>query len=105
MFNLLTELMLLGFISLILTVGTSYIAKICIPPKYADIMLPCRKDIKKDYYDGGDHDDDDHKRGDDRRKLLSYIADEVIWRRALAAPAGDKKTCSTQVSRVTIISC
>ncbi|KAI4317048.1 hypothetical protein L6164_024959 [Bauhinia variegata] len=35
------ELMLLGFLSLLLTFGTKYVAKICIPPKYGDTMLPC----------------------------------------------------------------
>ncbi|CAN6680629.1 unnamed protein product [Malus baccata var. baccata] len=35
------ELMILGFISLILTFGQSYIAKICIPLKVGDTMLPC----------------------------------------------------------------
>ncbi|CAN6541375.1 unnamed protein product [Malus baccata var. baccata] len=33
--------MILGFISLILTFGQSYIAKICIPLKVGDTMLPC----------------------------------------------------------------
>ncbi|XP_052195679.1 MLO-like protein 10 [Diospyros lotus] len=35
------ELMILGFISLLLTFGQTYIAKICIPIKVADSMLPC----------------------------------------------------------------
>ncbi|XP_031401623.1 MLO-like protein 8 [Punica granatum] len=38
------ELMVLGFISLLLTFGQSYIARICIPQKVADTMLPCRAD-------------------------------------------------------------
>ncbi|KAK1326042.1 MLO-like protein 10 [Acorus calamus] len=37
-----SELMILGFISLLLTFGQSYIAKICISEKTADTMLPCR---------------------------------------------------------------
>ncbi|XP_054819989.1 MLO-like protein 9 [Prosopis cineraria] len=36
------ELMVLGFISLLLTFGQSYIANICIPTKYGNTMLPCR---------------------------------------------------------------
>ncbi|KAJ8764030.1 hypothetical protein K2173_004915 [Erythroxylum novogranatense] len=36
------ELMILGFISLLLTFGQNYIAKICIPIKVAETMLPCR---------------------------------------------------------------
>ncbi|KAI4386872.1 hypothetical protein MLD38_004759 [Melastoma candidum] len=35
------ELMILGFISLLLTFGQSYIARICIPQKVADTFLPC----------------------------------------------------------------
>ncbi|KAM5559847.1 MLO-like protein 3 [Rosa sericea] len=37
------ELMLLGFVSLLLAVTQDRIAKICIPEKIGDIMLPCRK--------------------------------------------------------------
>ncbi|KAK9069388.1 hypothetical protein SSX86_011291 [Deinandra increscens subsp. villosa] len=37
------ELMILGFISLILTFSQYYIAKICIPIDVADTMLPCAK--------------------------------------------------------------
>ncbi|KMZ76281.1 MLO-like protein [Zostera marina] len=36
------ELMIVGFISLLLTFGQNYIAKICIPVKLAETMLPCR---------------------------------------------------------------
>ncbi|KAJ0904460.1 hypothetical protein HanPSC8_Chr07g0282471 [Helianthus annuus] len=35
------ELMILGFISLILTFNQYYIAEICIPVDVADTMLPC----------------------------------------------------------------
>ncbi|CAL5348043.1 unnamed protein product [Camellia sinensis] len=35
------ELMVLGFISLLLKFGQHYIANICIPIKLADTMLPC----------------------------------------------------------------
>ncbi|PWA57305.1 seven transmembrane MLO family protein [Artemisia annua] len=37
------ELMILGFISLILTFSQYYIAKICLPISVADTMLPCAK--------------------------------------------------------------
>ncbi|KAL6995999.1 hypothetical protein U1Q18_006137 [Sarracenia purpurea var. burkii] len=37
------ELMVLGFISLLLTFGQNYIARICIPLKVANTMLPCPK--------------------------------------------------------------
>lgn len=37
------ELMVLGFISLLLTFGQNYISSICIPVEIADTMLPCPK--------------------------------------------------------------
>uniref|UniRef100_A0A6N2LY10 MLO-like protein n=1 Tax=Salix viminalis TaxID=40686 RepID=A0A6N2LY10_SALVM len=37
------ELMILGFISLILTFGQTYFAKICVPQDVAGTMLPCKK--------------------------------------------------------------
>ncbi|KAF3341340.1 MLO-like protein 9 [Carex littledalei] len=40
------ELMVLGFISLLLTFGQNYIIKICITDKVADTMLPCRLEEK-----------------------------------------------------------
>ncbi|EYU22992.1 hypothetical protein MIMGU_mgv1a0064621mg, partial [Erythranthe guttata] len=55
------ELMVLGFISLLLVFSQYYIAEICIPLKIADTMLPCPAKIK-----------DDAKGTDNRRRLLSY---------------------------------
>ncbi|PSS29977.1 MLO-like protein [Actinidia chinensis var. chinensis] len=52
------ELMVLGFISLLLTFSQYYIAKICIPTKVADTMLPCPVTEKSET--------------DDRRRLLWY---------------------------------
>ncbi|XP_062095979.1 MLO-like protein 10 [Humulus lupulus] len=55
------ELMILGFISLILTFGQSYIARICIPIKVAQTMLPCAlKKVDKS-------DEEEH-----RRRLLWF---------------------------------
>lgn len=71
MFVDLSELMLLGFISLLLTVGTTYVAKICIPERFGKKWLPC------------DSGDDDEKEKNNR-KLISY-GEEMVWRRALAA--------------------
>uniref|UniRef100_A0A7N2KTT6 MLO-like protein n=1 Tax=Quercus lobata TaxID=97700 RepID=A0A7N2KTT6_QUELO len=71
------ELMLLGFISLLLTVATTYITRICIPSKLGNTMLPCRIDAtKKDQGGAG------------RRKLLSND-ENVMWRRVLAGSGGD----------------
>ncbi|WOL09766.1 MLO-like protein 9 [Canna indica] len=71
------ELMILGFISLLLTFGQSYIARICIPDKIANTMLPCpvKKNIVKEEEDG-----------EHRRRLLTYpIMDQNVDRRMLAA--------------------
>ncbi|KAL2988430.1 hypothetical protein AAZX31_11G085800 [Glycine max] len=74
------ELMILGFISLLLTFGQSYIVRICIPEKLADIMLPCPyKEAKK-----ASDSEEEH-----RRKLLSYE------RRYLAADTASFK-CSRE---------
>ncbi|KAL4556380.1 hypothetical protein LXL04_039031 [Taraxacum kok-saghyz] len=40
------ELMLLGFISLLLTVSQRFISKICIPSHLANYMLPCKREEK-----------------------------------------------------------
>jgi hypothetical protein len=37
------ELMLLGFISLLLTVSQGVIQRTCIPPSWTNYMLPCKK--------------------------------------------------------------
>ncbi|KDP43787.1 hypothetical protein JCGZ_22414 [Jatropha curcas] len=48
-----SELIVLGFISLLLTFGQTYITKICIPQKVADTMLPCRADGVNDETEEG----------------------------------------------------
>jgi Mlo family len=42
------ELMILGFISLLLVFFQNYIAKICIPESAGNIMLPCSKEAIKE---------------------------------------------------------
>ncbi|KAL6286187.1 hypothetical protein ACE6H2_010577 [Prunus campanulata] len=93
------ELMLLGFISLLLTVGTRYLPKICIPEKYGNTMLPCELESKYKE-DGGGKDDGKNKGGGDGgddndrgRKLLEF-AETMIWRRVLAPSGGDSSACS-----------
>lgn len=86
--------MLLGFISLLLTVGTTYIVKICIPTKLGDTFLPCEDNNKKSYHKGGSGGG-----GDDRRKLLSY-AEEIIWRRALASGDDKDDYCASRVRKL-----
>lgn len=70
------ELMLLGFISLLLTVGTTYIAMICVPEKLANKWLPCDK---------------------------SRFQVQTVWRRALAA-GNDKYDYCTLKGKVPLIS-
>lgn len=52
------ELMILGFISLLLTFGQSYIARICLPAKVLNNMLPCKSESTTS------------TEGDGRRRLL-----------------------------------
>ncbi|KAL2512783.1 MLO-like protein 6 [Abeliophyllum distichum] len=91
------ELMLLGFISLLLTFGTSYIAKICVPKHIGDQWHPCDK-----IDEGGDDDHDKDKEKNGNRKLLSY-AQEIIWRRALAGGTDESDTCAKK-GKVSLIS-
>ncbi|BFG24917.1 hypothetical protein CerSpe_111910 [Prunus speciosa] len=94
------ELMLLGFISLLLTVGTRYLPKICIPEKYGNTMLPCELESKYKE-DGGGKDDGKNRGGggdggddNDRRRKLLEFAETMIWRRVLAPSGGDSSACS-----------
>lgn len=85
---LIAELMVLGFISLLLTFGQNYIAGFCIPEKYADTMLPCpirRKDVDS-------HHDDHHGTSSTTDKDHSHR--RLLWdddlRRILAADSAAK---------------
>ncbi|URD83072.1 hypothetical protein MUK42_07517 [Musa troglodytarum] len=67
------QLMILGFISLLLTFGQKYIVKICIPYKVADTMLPCSRKTDtgmEEEADGG------HR----RRLLTNALADRNVSR-------------------------
>ncbi|KAK4390028.1 MLO-like protein 5 [Sesamum angolense] len=67
------ELMILGFISLLLTFGQNYIAKICIPISFSNTMLPCDfKEHEFDHEHGGDHHGGDQGGGGHHRRLLWY---------------------------------
>lgn len=93
------ELMLLGFLSLLLTVGTKYVAKICVPKKIGYKMLPCKEkynngaDKSKDGGGNGNGIDDE---GENRRKLLS-LAEEIIFRRVLAGASSESGSTCKQV--------
>lgn len=76
--------MTLGFISLLLTFGQSYIARICLPVKVLKNMLPCR-------YTG-----EDDSSSESRRRLLWFD------RRFLAAGsyAPNCKTVSVSIAKL-----
>lgn len=76
LFFFLSELMILGFISLLLTIGQNYFAKICIPEKAATTMLPCKLRKKTD---------EEHDAGSSQRRLLWDLATNPSARRFLAA--------------------
>ncbi|CAM0870171.1 unnamed protein product [Alopecurus aequalis] len=76
------ELMLVGFLSLLLTVLQDPISKICISKKAGSIMLPCKLD-KAAYDSGGD------KGKGSRRRLLSLFQAETHRRFLAGAPAAD----------------
>ncbi|XP_048227578.1 MLO-like protein 13 isoform X2 [Ricinus communis] len=60
------ELMLLGFISLLLTVTQNAISRICIPPQFASVMLPCKRETES-----RNHGEHFHQALNSRRRLLS----------------------------------
>ncbi|XP_071933420.1 MLO-like protein 13 [Coffea arabica] len=70
------ELMLLGFISLLLTVFQGPISRICIPPHAANIMLPCK--LKTEASSGGSEHLDIAKHG--RRLLAEDVSLETCAR-------------------------
>ncbi|EEF52897.1 Protein MLO, putative [Ricinus communis] len=61
------ELMVLGFISLLLTFSQNFIARICIREKFANTMLPCPQKGKHH-----EPDSDPFKEEDHHRRLLLY---------------------------------
>ncbi|XP_047325998.1 MLO protein homolog 1-like [Impatiens glandulifera] len=69
-----SELMTLGFISLLLTVGTRFIPNICIPQSVGHFMLPCAKN---------------HNKNDSKRRKLLSVAQDQVFRRILADKEDD----------------
>ncbi|OEL23702.1 Protein MLO [Dichanthelium oligosanthes] len=81
------ELMLMGFISLLLAVGQTPISKICIPTKAGSVMLPCKLQ------------DEGKSSGDGRRRLLWYPEEEKVdHRRFLAGAATTDDYCGKKVA-------
>ncbi|CAN6302456.1 unnamed protein product [Urochloa humidicola] len=88
------ELMLMGFISLLLAVGQTPISRICIPTKAGSVMLPCK----------ANKDDDAKSSGDARRRLLWYPGEEFNHhRRFLAGAAAGDDYCASK-GKVSLIS-
>lgn len=71
-----SELMLLGFISLLLTVLQDYISDICIPKSIGDSWLPCSKEAQSKSENKG-------------RKLLYFSDPDFSYRRRLAVKGDD----------------
>ncbi|KAL5210981.1 hypothetical protein ABZP36_006604 [Zizania latifolia] len=86
------ELMLLGFISLLLTVAQTPISKICIPKSAANIMLPCKVGEEKAVNGKGNH-----------RRLLWYSVEEESHRRFLAGGGGEDY-CAKYDDKVALMS-
>ncbi|CAI0434801.1 unnamed protein product [Linum tenue] len=96
------ELMLLGFISLMLTAGTRAIPRICISHELGRTMLPCSttSDLAVSKEKGKEGS------GDDRRKLLSFDGTGDMgssWHRMLAGAEGGEDYCSSR-GKVPLIS-
>lgn len=87
--------MLLGFISLLLTVGQSLITNFCIPPEVAATWHPCspQKELELTQQDdelvNSDH---------NRRRLLAVDHPNATSRRVLAAAGGTDK-CAAKVNK------
>ncbi|KAK2977572.1 hypothetical protein RJ640_007208 [Escallonia rubra] len=82
------ELMLLGFISLLLTVGQGPISDICVSKAIGNTWLPCNKKQEASIPKEDEEEDD----GNGRRRLLSLLGSNGVGghRRVLAAASYDK---------------
>ncbi|KAK9168901.1 hypothetical protein Syun_001041 [Stephania yunnanensis] len=95
------ELMLLGFISLLLTVAQGQISKICIPKSVGDTWHPCsRKEENRKY---GQESTDGHldiESSDHARRLFSSPDTAASLRRILAGGGTDKCAAKGKVPLV-----
>ncbi|KAH0943006.1 hypothetical protein HID58_002643 [Brassica napus] len=95
------ELMLMGFISLLLTIGQNYISQICVSESVAASMRPCSRSEEEKKYpntkkDTGKDLGDEENSG---RKLLELV-ESFIPRRSLATKGYDKCAEKGQVAFV-----
>lgn len=79
--------MLLGFISLLLTAGTTPITKICISKGAAATWHPCSREEEGAASEDG---------GESRRRLLAFAEMIEGGRRILAGSSGEEK-CAKEV--------
>lgn len=89
------ELMLLGFISLLLTVGQGPISNICISKAIGNTWHPCNKKQETELLHHKDeHKNSDHENGGHRRLLLVSDPGDSA-RRVLSGGGADK--CAAKV--------
>ncbi|KAL2514381.1 MLO-like protein 12 [Forsythia ovata] len=88
-----SELMLVGFISLLLTVGQGPISEICVSKAIGQSWHPCDNKQEKSKYK-------DDSKYDGRRRLLAYLDSGDTNRRVLAAGGYDKCADKGQVPLV-----
>ncbi|KAK8641282.1 hypothetical protein V6N13_010697 [Hibiscus sabdariffa] len=84
-----SELMLLGFLSLLLTVGSSTITGICISERLGSTWHPCSRNRE-----GNLDEDTSESENENRRRLLMISSSGRVSRRSLAGSSGDK--CADQ---------
>ncbi|KAK9124307.1 hypothetical protein Sjap_013909 [Stephania japonica] len=95
------ELMLLGFISLLLTVGQGQISKICIPKSVGDTWHPCsRKEEERKYGQESNDHISDIESSDHARRLLSSPDAAASLRRILAGGGTDECSAKGKVPLV-----
>ena len=87
--------MLLGFISLLLTVGQSLITNVCIPEDVAATWHPCSPQKEEEL----SKQDDVLNSDTNRRKLLAVSPVNATFRRVLAGGGGTDK-CAAKVWKI-----
>ncbi|KAI5665316.1 hypothetical protein M9H77_24639 [Catharanthus roseus] len=90
-----SELMLLGFVSLLLTVGQGPISRICVSKSIGNSWHPCDMEKESTSYGADEH----------RRKLFAFVDSGDIQRRVLAATGSDKCAAKARlIGQVPLIS-
>ena len=93
-----SELMLMGFISLLLTIGQTPISNICISQSVASSMHPCSAadEARKYGKKVPAKQEDDGEENSGHRRLLLDLGESYIHRRSLATKGYDK--CAEKVT-------